>query len=113
VKKAKLSARNVARPVLAMNVLDPLAAQNEGIAVLAAATTPERHISDAQVQAQRVLELEENHAGGAMLLTFALAYQEKWAEALRAAEKDLPSYLWLMGTLSGVLRRVGESGRAD
>jgi serine/threonine protein kinase len=69
-------------------------------------------LTDAQVEAHKILELEENHPGGSFALALAYAGQQKWMEALQFAEKGFPMVHPLIGTLAGVLRRIGEVKRA-
>jgi TolB-like protein/Tfp pilus assembly protein PilF/predicted Ser/Thr protein kinase len=69
--------------------------------------------ADAQVEARKVIELEESSPYGSWILAFTYVYQEKWIEALQFAEKGSPMVPQLAGTLAGVLRRIGEPDRAE
>jgi TolB-like protein/Tfp pilus assembly protein PilF len=73
-------------------------------------------LADAQAEAHKVLELVEHQPYALWILAFTNARQEKWTEALRFAEKASPMILQvpqLIGTLAGVLKRIGEVSRAD
>jgi tetratricopeptide (TPR) repeat protein len=71
-------------------------------------------LAEAQVEAHKVLEFEENHMWASWILANTYARQEKWTEALHFAEKESSSLIpQHIGTLAGVLRRMGEMKRAE
>jgi tetratricopeptide (TPR) repeat protein len=70
-------------------------------------------VEDAQREARRVLEFEENHAWASTLLALTYARQQMWKEALYYAEKASPRISWVSGALTGILKRMGEEKRAE
>jgi tetratricopeptide (TPR) repeat protein len=70
-------------------------------------------LTDAQAALHKVLELEENNGVASYFLAVTYALQEKWTEALHFAEKSTPITPLVMGTLAGVLKRMGEVDRAE
>jgi TolB-like protein len=70
-------------------------------------------LSDAQTEGYRLLEIEDNYWVGFHTLAIVYAAQERWTEALEFAEKASPFALPAVGILSGVLKRVGETNRAE
>ena len=70
-------------------------------------------VADAQREGLRILEFEENHPWGSFLLALSYVQQEKWAEALHAAEKASFMQPWHIGILAGVFERIGERSRAE
>jgi len=70
-------------------------------------------LAEAQKEAHKVMELEENHPWVSWIFALTYARQEKWSEALSYAEKGYPMIPLLLGTLAGVLRCMGEDERAS
>jgi eukaryotic-like serine/threonine-protein kinase len=69
-------------------------------------------LEDAQKEARKVLELEENHLGACCIFALIYARQEKWTEALKAAEKAFPRAPQAIGLMAAMLKRMGEESRA-
>ena len=67
---------------------------------------------EAGAAAQRVLEFDANNAWGCLALAWALALQERWGEALHAAEKVTPMIPEALGFLAAVLKHVRQANRA-
>jgi tetratricopeptide (TPR) repeat protein len=70
-------------------------------------------LAEAQVEAHKVLEFEENHVWASWILAITYARQEKWTEALHFAERASPMIPQAIGILAGVLKRMGEVKRAE
>jgi len=71
-------------------------------------------LAEAQAELHKVLEFEENHVLASYILAMTYARQEKWTEALHFAEKASSSLMpQAIGILAGVLKRMGESNRAE
>lgn len=70
-------------------------------------------LADAQMEAYKILEFEENHPFASLMLVFAFVQQEKWAKALQFLEKLSSSLMPAIGLLAGVLKRMGEANRAE
>jgi serine/threonine protein kinase/tetratricopeptide (TPR) repeat protein len=69
--------------------------------------------ADAEMQARKALEFEENHAWGCMTLAVACAHQGRWTEALPIAERATPLIPEALGTIAGIMEHVREKGRAE
>jgi TolB-like protein len=90
---------------------DPLSLRNHyGLACCLLAMG---RLKEAQSEGCRMLEIEDNYWVGFYTLALAYAAQEKWAEALEFAEKASPFFLPAVGILAGILKRLGETGRAE
>ena len=71
-------------------------------------------LEEAQAEAHKILELAENQAIASYVLAVTYARQENWTEALYFAEKGATALRPpTIGTLAGVLKRVGEVKRAE
>ena len=70
-------------------------------------------MAEAEAETNKALEVEECYFPALRVLTFIKARQEKWTEALQFAEKAAPSTPDSIGTLAGVLERMGEMRRAE
>jgi serine/threonine-protein kinase len=70
-------------------------------------------LAEAQAEAHKVLGLEENHPWASGLLALIYARQGKWTEAAHFAEKESGMAPFIIGTLAGVLRQMGEVSRAE
>jgi len=74
-------------------------------------------LADAQVEARKILELEENSSHALVVLALTYARQEKWVEAaetLRSfAERASSVTPQFIGTLAGALKIIGEVNRAE
>jgi tetratricopeptide (TPR) repeat protein len=70
-------------------------------------------LAESQAELHKALEFEENHALASVSLAISYAQQEKWTEALPLAEKATPMIPVAIGTLAGVLKRMGEANRAE
>jgi adenylate cyclase len=70
-------------------------------------------LADAQLEAHKIMEIEENQPWASSILAFTYARQEKWKEALYFAEKATPMITLAIGTLAGVLKRMEEVKRAE
>jgi serine/threonine-protein kinase len=70
-------------------------------------------LAEAQAEAHKALEFEENHTTASVLLAITYARQEDWTEALHFAERGSPLIPHHIGVLAGVLRRIGEVRRAE
>jgi serine/threonine-protein kinase len=81
--------------------------------VLAASLLSVGKLAEAQAEARKVLELDENNAWALLYLATIYARQEKWTEALHFAEKAAPIITPAIGSLAGVLKRMGEVSRAE
>jgi serine/threonine-protein kinase len=82
---------------------------------LAASLSSVGRLAEAQAEAHKVLEFEENDWRVWIVLAFGYARQEKWPEALHFAEKlSFPlAPPQAIGTLAAVLKRMGEANRAE
>ncbi len=70
-------------------------------------------LSDAQAEFYKALEFEENNEWAFLFLALTYARQEKWTEALHFAEEANLMTPMAIGTLAGVLKRMGEVDRAE
>ena len=72
------------------------------------------NLVDAELEAKKVLELEENHASSLATLALIYAHLGKWPEALDFAEKALAfaEITLHIGILAGVLKRMGKINQA-
>jgi serine/threonine protein kinase/Tfp pilus assembly protein PilF len=70
-------------------------------------------LPEAQAEAHKVLEFEENQPSALLALAYAEARQGKWVEAIHSAEKASPMISLAAGILGGLLRHIGETGRAE
>ena len=70
-------------------------------------------LAEAQAEAHKILELDENNAWASYILALTYARQEKWTEALHFAEKRASLIPQSIGILAGLLKRMGEVDRAE
>ena len=70
-------------------------------------------LHDAETEAKKVLEFDENHPWALTLLALIYAHQKKWEKARYCAEKASPSPGWTEGALAGILRQIGEKKLAE
>jgi hypothetical protein len=70
-------------------------------------------LADAQLEAYKILEFEENHPLASHFLAATCVLQEKWEEALKFSEKVPSSFAPGIGILAGVLKHMGETSRAE
>lgn len=70
-------------------------------------------LDQAQMEAQKVLEFEENYAWASLTSAMIYVYQGKWQEALEVAEKGYPLISHLSGNLAGILKHMGNHVRSE
>jgi serine/threonine protein kinase/Tfp pilus assembly protein PilF len=81
--------------------------------VLAASLWIAGRLAEAQAEARKALEFDENNGWALLYLAIIPARQGKWTEALPFAEKAAPMITPAIGCLAGVLKRMGEVNRAE
>jgi serine/threonine protein kinase len=81
--------------------------------VLALSLLSANKAAQAQIEAHRVLEFEENHPWASTLLAFSYARQEKWKEAAQFAKQESGMAPFATGILAGALKQMGEVSRAE
>jgi hypothetical protein len=70
-------------------------------------------MADAQVEALKVWEFDENNAWAAIFLALFYASQKRWTDALQVAEKGFPLIPHLIGAIAGILKRRGDRNRSQ
>jgi TolB-like protein/predicted Ser/Thr protein kinase len=68
---------------------------------------------EAELEAQRILEFEENYGWGLAVLALAYVHQNKWEESLKIAQEGPPVTSFAAGVFAGVLGRMLETRRAE
>ena len=70
-------------------------------------------VEDTQLEAEKILELQEGHPWASWLLAGSYARQKRWKEAYSVVEKASPVFPWIIGWKAGILKCMGETARAE
>jgi tetratricopeptide (TPR) repeat protein len=80
---------------------------------LAASYLGAGRLEDAQREAYKVLEFGGNHPGVCIVLALTYVRQQRWSDALKAAERASPMTPQIIGFIAGLLKRMGEADRSE